>query len=74
MLVSSLGFEPFDPGLMSLTNTVPAFVPLLFHNSRPCIPSSAVKYDVPLMLVKLVEADKLLPESELMSLTSFAVA
>ena len=37
------GSEPALPGLMSLTSTVPAAVPSLFHSSTPCTPSSAVK-------------------------------
>ena len=32
---------------MSLTMTVPAAVPSLFHSSRPWMPSLAVKYSVP---------------------------
>src|SRR5207302_660138 len=35
------------PGLMSLTRTVPAALPSLFHNSRPFTPSSATKNSVP---------------------------
>jgi hypothetical protein len=41
------------PGLMSLTNRVPADVPLVFHSSRLCIPSSAVKNRKPLTGVSL---------------------
>ena len=37
---------------MSLTMTVPAAVPSLFHNSTPCVPSSAAKNSVPLTLVR----------------------
>ena len=37
---------------MSLTRTVPAAVPSLFHSSRPCAPSSAVKYSVPSTFVR----------------------
>ena len=40
------------PGLMSLTRTVPAAVPSLFHSSLPCVPSSAVKNSVPLTFVR----------------------
>ena len=36
-----------SPGLMSLTRTVPASVPSDFHSSRPWVPSSAVKNNVP---------------------------
>jgi hypothetical protein len=32
---------------MSLTRTVPALVPSDFHSSRPWVPSSAVKNNVP---------------------------
>ena len=42
------------PGLMSLTRTVPAAVPSLFHSSRPFVPSSAVKNSVPLTSVRLL--------------------
>ena len=41
------------PGVMSLTRTVPAAVPSLFHSSLPCVPSLAVKNSVPLTLVRL---------------------
>src|SRR5690349_15007670 len=37
---------------MSLTSTVPAAVPLDFHNSKPWVPSLAAKNAVPLKLVK----------------------
>ena len=37
------GIEPAEPGKMSLTSTVPASVPSLFHNSTPWTPSSTVK-------------------------------
>src|SRR5262245_60999743 len=40
--------EPVLSGLMSLTREVPAAVPSLFHSSRPCVPSFAVKNSVPL--------------------------
>ena len=40
------------PGSMSLTRTVPAAVPSLFHSSSPCVPSSAVKNSVPLTFVR----------------------
>ena len=38
--------------LMSLTSTVPAAVPSLFHSSTPCVPSLAVKNSVPLTFVR----------------------
>jgi len=41
--VRSAGEEEAAPGLMSLTRTVPAAVPSLFHSSAPCTPSSAEK-------------------------------
>src|SRR5436190_177113 len=41
-----LGLELPLPGFMSLTSTVPAAVPLLFHNSTPLDPSLAVKHKV----------------------------
>ena len=34
--VRLVGYELALPGLMSLTSTVPAAVPSLFHSSRPC--------------------------------------
>src|SRR5262245_61874082 len=40
------------PGLMSLTMTVPAVVPLLCHNSKPLAPSWALKNSVPLTFVR----------------------
>ena len=46
------GAEPADPGRMSLTSTVPASVPSLFHSSYPCTPSLAVKNSVPFTLVR----------------------
>ena len=45
--VSSVGYELPEPGLMSLTRTVPAGVPSVFHSSTPLVPSSAVKNTVP---------------------------
>ena len=39
--------EPAAPALMSLTRTVPAAVPSLFHSSQPWMPSSAEKSSVP---------------------------
>ena len=50
--VRSAGFEFALPGLMSLTRTVPAAVPLLFHSSEPCVPSLAAKNSVPLTFVR----------------------
>ena len=38
---------------MSLTRTVPAAVPSLFHSSVPCVPSLAAKNSVPLTFVRL---------------------
>ena len=38
---------------MSLTRTVPAAVPSLFHSSWPVVPSSAAKNSVPLTFVRL---------------------
>src|SRR5947207_15863628 len=46
------GDEEVLPGLMSATIMVPAAVPSLIHNSKPCAPSSASKKSVPLTLVK----------------------
>ena len=40
------------PGLMSLTRTVPAAVPSLFHSSAPLTPSLAVKNSVPSTMVR----------------------
>ena len=39
---------------MSLTRTVPAAVPSLFHSSSPFVPSSAVKNSVPFTFVRLL--------------------
>ena len=39
---------------MSLTRTVPAAVPSLFHSSAPFVPSLAVKNSVPLTFVRLL--------------------
>ena len=39
---------------MSLTRTVPAAVPSLFHSSRPWVPSSAVKNRMPLDVGQVV--------------------
>src|SRR5262245_60070145 len=50
--IHAAGNPPAGPGLMSLTILVPAAVPSLFHSSRPCTPSSAVKNSVPLRLVR----------------------
>ena len=41
--VRSLGNESLLPGLMSLTKTVPAAVPLLFQSSAPWTPSLAME-------------------------------
>ena len=40
--------SPFDevPGVKSINNAVPAAVPSVFHNSLPCIPSSAEKITI----------------------------
>ena len=38
--------EPFGPGLMSFTSSVPAIVRSLFHSSSPRVPSLAGKYHV----------------------------
>src|SRR5258705_492793 len=46
---------------MSLTRTVPAFMPLLFHSSRPPVPSSARKYNVPFTLMRLKGEELALP-------------
>ena len=48
------GYEPAAPGLMSLTRTVPAAVPSLFHSSSPSPASLAVKNSVPLTFVRFV--------------------
>ena len=49
MATSLEGLLPDPPasGLMSLTITVPAAVPSLFHSSRPFVPSSALKKSMP---------------------------
>src|SRR5262245_16473503 len=52
---------------MSLTRTVPAAVPSLFHNSRPFTESSVEKARVPLTLVRLEGIE--LPDPGRMSLT-----
>ena len=52
---------------MSLTSTVPAAVPSLFHSSLPCVPSSAVKKSVPSTAVRTRGT---MPPVGLMSLTS----
>src|SRR5262245_24181779 len=49
--VSDAGFEWVLPGLMSLTRTVPAAVPSLFHSSWPLVPLEAEKNNVPLTFV-----------------------
>ena len=43
------GLSEYPPlsGLMSLTRTVPAVVPSVFHSSLPWTPSSAAKNSVP---------------------------
>ena len=51
-LTRSVGFELAADGLMSATSVVPLNVPSLFHNSRPCVPSLAVKNSVPLTFVR----------------------
>ena len=40
------------PGAMSLTRTVPAAVPSLFHSSMPVVGSKAMKKSVPFTLVR----------------------
>ena len=70
MFTKSLGMELTDPGLMSLTSTVPSSVPSLFHNSTPFSPSLAPKKSVP--FTKLVDKEvvpKDPDEPGLMSLT-----
>ena len=52
---------------MSLTRTVPAAVPSLFHSSTPCVPSSAAKNSVPFTFVRSLGYELRLPG--LMSLT-----
>ena len=42
---------------MSLTRTVPAAVPSLFHSSSPVEPSSAVKNSVPFTFVRLLGSE-----------------
>jgi parallel beta-helix repeat protein len=44
--------DPEVPGKMSLTSTVPAAVPSLFHSSPPCVPSLAEKNSVPFTFVR----------------------
>src|SRR5262249_4249747 len=66
--VSQAGDEVALPGLRSLTSTVPAAVPSLFHSSRPCVPSSAVKNSLPLTSVSHQGYEVALPG--LRSLTS----
>jgi hypothetical protein len=48
-------------GMMSLTKTVPAVVPLLFYSSLPLVPLLATKYNVPLTFLRVdgakVQAD-----------------
>ena len=51
-------FELALPGLMSLTMTVPAVVPSVFHSSEPCTPSLAVKYSVAADAREILRADE----------------
>ncbi len=53
--------EPLEPGRISLTRTVPAAVPSLFHNSSPLTSSKAVKYRVLPTAVKLRGPEPLEP-------------
>ena len=54
---------------MSLTRTVPASVPSLFHSSAPWSPSSAAKNSVPFTAVRLSGPYDSRTGSGLMSLT-----
>ena len=47
--------------MISLTSTVPATVPSLFHNSVPFSSVNAEKYKVPLMLIMLEISDAPIP-------------
>src|SRR5215212_725873 len=67
-VVNSPGSEPTAPGSRFMSRLVFAFVPLLFHISVPCTPSSAVKSSLPLYVVKSLASEPALPG--LMSLTS----
>ena len=51
--VKSCGCEYSIPGLMSLTKTVPAAVPSLFHNSTPSVESYAVNKSVPATSIRV---------------------
>ena len=62
------GPEEATPGLMSLTSTVPAAVPSLFHSSVPKSGWNAVKKSVPLTLVSQEGLED--PAPGLMSFTS----
>src|SRR5262245_11605068 len=53
-----LGVEPLLPVKISLTRTVPAAVPSLFHNSWPVVPSLAEKNRVPLTFVMYLRSVK----------------
>ncbi len=63
--------EPTEPGVRSLTKTVPAVVPSLFQSSRPCTKLFAVKNRTPLTLVRLAGVEEVIPTpvNGLMSLT-----
>ena len=59
MAVRLDGNEPLTPGLMSLTSTVPAAVPSLFHSSAPAVPSVALKKTAPPTPTKLAGDEEL---------------
>ena len=50
--VRLVGVGAAAAGAMSLTRTVPAAVPSLFHSSSPVVPSLAEKNSVPLTFVR----------------------
>ena len=59
--IKLVGLEAGVRPLISLAKIVPAVVPSLFHSSFPRIPSSAVKYRVPLILNRLLGDELLEP-------------
>src|SRR5262245_1203248 len=70
LLGLELSGKPYEllPGRMSLTRTVPAAAPSLFHNSNPVKPSLAEKNSVPWTSVRLLGRE--LSVLVLMSLTN----
>ena len=55
---------------MSATKMVPSLVPFVFHNSVPCSPSSAEKYNSPLNSVKYLGSLPPVPRLISLSITT----